>query len=299
MSQVSKIVTLGRMVEKLKRVGFATKEELMSTYGDDYEQASERTFQRDLKKLREEFYIEVSYDRGKNRYFIDEDSYSYIDTLLQFSSIVQTSQVMEQLATSGDSQVESMDVSEYGDPVGAVWLEPILKAIHQKQVLDLRYHAFGKSEKTYTISPWLIKFSRGRWYVFGWVTDAGERVFALDRLLDVVVVPGDFQKSKSDPKSFFKNTLGVWYAGEPQEVHIRFAAHAVPYQQTLPLHKSQYLVKEHEDGEVTFGYTLQINRDLINSLMAWAGEFWVEKPVELSNELEDRAQKLMKNLKNK
>lgn len=297
MSQVSKIVTLGRMVEKLKILGHATKDDLMEAYGDDQIQVSERTFQRDLKKLREEFYIEVSYDRGRNDYFIEEDSYSYIDTLLQFSSIVQTSQVMEQLASSGDSQVESMDVSEYGDPVGSVWLEPILKAIQQKVVLQLTYHPFGKPSKEYLLSPWLIKFNKGRWYVFGRVAEVGERVFALDRLENVSSVDYSYEKPWVDPKSFFKNTLGVYYSGEPQDVYIRFAAHVVPYQKTLPLHKSQYVVKEHENGEVTFGYTLQIDRDLLNSLMSWAGEFWVEKPEDLRLQLQSRADDLLKNLK--
>ncbi len=285
------------MVEKLKILGHATKDDLMEAYGDDQIQVSERTFQRDLKKLREEFYIEVSYDRGRNDYFIEEDSYSYIDTLLQFSSIVQTSQIMEQLASSGDSQVESMDVSEYGDPVGSVWLEPILKAIQQKVVLQLTYHPFGKPSKEYFLSPWLIKFNKGRWYVFGRVAEVGERVFALDRLENVSSVDYSFEMPPVDPKSFFKNTLGVFYSGEPTDIHIRFAAHAVPYQKTLPLHKSQYVVKEHDNGEVTFGYTLQIDRDLLNSLMSWAGEFWVEKPEDLRVQLQNRADDLLKNLK--
>jgi predicted DNA-binding transcriptional regulator YafY len=57
------------------------------------------------------------------------------------------------------------------------------------------------------------------------------------------------------------------------------------------------VVKEHENGEVTFGYTLQIDRDLLNSLMSWAGEFWVEKPEDLRVQLQRRADDLLKNLK--
>ncbi len=295
MSQVSKILTLGKMVELLKSQPFTSKEQLIKSYSSEYGAISERTLQRDLKKLREEFYIEVSYSRSHHGYFIEEDSYSFIDTLLQFSSIVRTTNVMERVVSGGDAQVDILDVTEYGDAKGAYWIEDCIEAITRKTNILIHYHPFGKETMAYNMSPWLVKFSKGRWYVFGQVAEKGERVLAMDRIQKIETVETPYQNPKKDPKSVFKNSLGVWYGEEVEEVVIRFKAPVVPYQKTLPLHPTQKLITSHENGDATFSYELNVNQDLINALMVWAGDITVVSPLSLKEKIVAVAERIKKN----
>lgn len=295
MSQVSKILTLGKMVELLKAQSFTTKDQLLKSYSTEYGIISERTLQRDLKKLRDEFYIEVSYSRSQKGYFIEEDSYSYIDTLLQFSSIVRTTQVMERVVSAGDAQVDILDVTEYGDAKGAYWIEDCIEAVTQQKNINIDYHPFGKETMSYDMSPWLVKFSKGRWYVFGYVSEKGERVLAMDRIQKMEMSKTKYRAPTKDPKSIFKNSLGVWYSDRVEEVVIRYHSSIVPYQETLPLHESQKWVASHENGDVTFSYQLNVNQDLINALMVWAGDITVISPPELKEKILAVAEKIQKN----
>jgi predicted DNA-binding transcriptional regulator YafY len=67
----------------------------------------------------------------------------------------------------GKSESEILQVEEPVKAGGSEWLEMILKAIVEKHALQMKYHGFGKEEKTYSLSPYLLKEYRNRWYVVG------------------------------------------------------------------------------------------------------------------------------------
>ena len=68
---------------------------------------------------------------------------------------------------------------------GSEFLDPIIKAIRQKQVLKITYHAFhSEKDHHHDIHPYLLKEYRNRWYLIGFHDYFREiRIYGLDRIV--------------------------------------------------------------------------------------------------------------------
>jgi predicted DNA-binding transcriptional regulator YafY len=97
------------------------------------------------------------------------------------------------------------------------------------------------------LKPYLLKEYQNRWYVVGLLVGLNEfRSFGIDRIENIEVLNETFKADhKLNPSQLFENTIGLTYSNNKlEEVILSFTPLQAKYVKSLPLHKSQEIVKE-------------------------------------------------------
>ena len=137
---------------------------------------------------------------------------------------------------------------------GYEWIDVLVQHILNKEVLDIKYRRYAQpSAKTHEIHPYLLKEYRNRWYLLGLNSKHGVlQTLALDRIESIVANSSTYrQDQKPDPEVFFKDTLGISLSDKGKiKVTLRFSPSQAFYIKTQPIHHSQRVVAESEEGLV-------------------------------------------------
>ena len=293
-------------------------EEALYEYGaSGIGMASRRTIQMDLQFMRSEAGYAAPIIVVERKYYTYEDpEYSITKAPINKEDVRQLSEavgLLKQMA--GFSMMEGMEdiVSRLEDHVASmrtehqpvIYLErndrlkglnylPIIhQAILEKKVLKICYKSFRAFEpRTYLFSPYVLKEFRNRWFLFGRHTAARMLFsFALDRMLSVEIADDEtYREDPSfNPDLYFENIVGVTKTGDSAEI-VRFWASPdeAPYIQTKPIHKSQEIVQQNEDGSVVFQLRVIINPELERDLMAYAEGIQVLAPRQLVRRMQKK-----------
>ncbi|NDV67369.1 YafY family protein [Dysgonomonas sp. 25] len=271
---------------------------------------SKRTVQMDIQMMRSE---KLGYNAPivvyDNKYYKYEDEdYSITNTPLSEQDLKTMSEAVEVLRQfKGFSYFSGMGdiVSRLEDHVtsakqktipvidfekneslkGLDYLDTIYHAIVNKQVLNLKYRSFkARSASTFLFYPYLLKEYRNRWFVFG--RRKGNLInLALDRIHHIEIAEKEkyIENALFDPQTFFDDLVGVTKNIGMKAETIRFWVDApnAPYVQTKPFHKSQTLIKEHEDGSKTFELHVVINQELQREFFGYADTIKILSPQSL------------------
>jgi predicted DNA-binding transcriptional regulator YafY len=155
---------------------------------------------------------------------------------------------------------------------GMKFYRTIYAAIIKKQVLEVKYQSFKRTEPfTYTIHPYFLKQYNNRWFLLGWYEEWQEMTtLPLDRIIEVKHVSRDYRENKDiDFKTYFKDVIGVSFpkGGEMTEVHLWVDKQQWPYIKTKPLHGSQRIVQEYEDGSAEISINVIPNFELESRIL--------------------------------
>ena len=151
----------------------------------------------------------------------------------------------------------------------------LYKAILAKKPVKIIYKSFkARDMQKFIFSPFFLKEFRNRWFVYGWKKGAGMLYnLALDRIHEMGNAPGEeYQENKFvDPDTFFDNLIGVTKNINDKAHRVRFwaAPAQVPYIETKPLHKSQFVVQRNEDGSAIFQMEVVLNYELEKDLLGF------------------------------
>ena len=184
---------------------------------------------------------------------------------------------------------------------GLKYIDPLYKAIIAKKPVKIIYKSFkARDMQKFIFSPFFLKEFRNRWFVYGWKKGAGMLYnLALDRIHEMGAAPGEvYQESKAiDPDTFFDNLIGVTKNINDKAHTIRFwaAPEQVPYIETKPLHKSQFVVQRDEDGSAIFQMEVVLNYELEKDLLGFGEGIKVLSPKCLVNNMSRRLRKASQN----
>ncbi len=262
------------LVETIRRAGSLTLEEINSKWArntslniDNDEEIPERTFHRHREAIAELFDIDIRCNRfDGNRY--------YIENIENLESPSFTSRLFKGLAIdnqmTGNPEVYERILFEE-TPAGQSHLSPIIEALAERKVLSVHYRRFGSDdEKEWRVEPALLKQSGRRWYLIGRIAGHdGLTVFALDRITGLELTDQTFSPSETESiKERFEEVIGVNLDDDfdCERVVIRVYGRQRAYVETLPLHKSQRLVRsdrESSDYELTLRPEYEFQRELL------------------------------------
>lgn len=266
---------------------------------------SRSTFVRHRNAIQEAFGIIIDCDRKDGfRYsiFNPED--------LQESSILRW---LISSFSASSLLVENGDLKDYvvlENVQGQIYLEKILQAIRNHQMLRMTYTRFGmKDSSIIEVEPYCVKLHHQRWYVI--VRNPKSRhtnltTYALDRIneLDIIVdshynLPKDFSAS-----IFFKNYFGVYVDDKilPEQVVIRAYGTQADYLRSLPLHLSQKelsTVIETTEPYTDFAYYLAITDDFVNELLSKNDKIEVLEPASLRQKMREEIERMSKRYREK
>ena len=287
---------------------------------------SRRTIQLDIQMMRSgSLGAPAPIEVYENRYYRYKDpDYSFTDSPLTDDDLKLMGDTVEMLRQFGgfsafagmedvlgrlEDHVSSMRhkrkpvilLEKNDDLRGLKYIEPLYKAIIAKTPVKIIYKSFkSRDMQKFIFSPYFLKEFRNRWFVYGWKKGAG-MIFnlALDRIHEMGAAPGEEYQENTviDPDTFFDNLIGVTKNINDKAHKVRFwaAPGQVPYIETKPFHKSQFVVQRNEDGSAIFQMEVVLNYELEKDLLGFGEGVKVLAPRQLVHNMSKRLRQAAEN----
>ena len=193
---------------------------------------------------------------------------------------------------NAQSQVVDFEKNEL--LVGLEYLAPLYEAITKKRVLTIDYQSFkARESQQLTFHPCLLKEYRNRWFILGFKgNEKSPQILALDRIQRLETAENVPYTEGSLDASFFDDLIGVSKNLGMRPMKIVFFADKkmTPYIVTKPLHASQAIEEEREDGTV-FSLNVLWNFELERELLGFGETIEVLLPHRLREGLKNRLEK--------
>lgn len=266
----------------------------------------------------------VSRRVGRNIFYSYEDkSYSIFNIPFNDDEVAQLTQTLSILSRfEGMPQFEWMDefinrfksslkLSASNDPIvgfdenidlkGRSHFALLFKSISNKQVLTITYKNFKRNvEQKYIVHPYYLKQFNGRWFLVGFSSNIEKlSLFAFDRIVSIENERVDYiPNSEYDFNEYFDDMIGVTKpdGASIEKVKIWCSAQRWPYVETKPLHGSQKVVSQDENG-VTIQIEVYINRELEQLILSFGKDVKVLEPISLKNSVVSQIEGNLQNYK--
>ncbi len=132
---------------------------------------------------------------------------------------------------------------------GIDFIEPILKAILEKQIINFDYKKF--SDLSYSkkiLLPILLKEDKNYWYVIG-ISENKKlpTTYALDRMKNLIITNKNFVPPSFNANEYFKYSFGITVSDEePIKIVLSFTTYQGNYIKALPIHETQEIITDNE-----------------------------------------------------
>ena len=284
-----------------------------STYGDHI---CDSTIEKDLFAMRMEHDAPIKYSRKHEGYYYEDPDYTINDIPLsedELESIrfaVQTLQQFQEVpyfkefgsaidkiatrvavaGTEGNETSAFIGFETAYSSIGNQWLPLLLTAIQEKKTCHFTYASFKSGiAKERNVLPVYLKEYRNRWYLISFDLEKSDWItYALERMDGLVVNEAQhLLKEAFNPSSFFAETIGITTEKKAAErIVLRVNDIASKYIESQPLHSSQEKIETNQ-----FVLTVQINEELIRTLLGFMGELQIISPAHLVQTWNERIQK--------
>ena len=188
---------------------------------------------------------------------------------------------------------------ENGQLKGMRFFTPLFEAITSKKALAITYQPF-KSENaiTETIHPYYLKEYNQRWFLFALLKKDDKQLianFALDRIKSIKKAAVKYIPNTTiDFAHYFDNVIGVSVNqdAEIQSVRLWVDKEQLPYILSKPIHKSQTVVEEREDGSAVIEIKVLLNFELEQHLLSFGERIEILSPTPFREKISARIKKI-------
>ncbi|WP_276132582.1 helix-turn-helix transcriptional regulator [Polluticoccus soli] len=280
---------------------------------------SRRTIQADIQMMRSD---KLGYNApiiiiDKKYYTYDDPNYSItqipiseqdlgrmneaIEVLKQFkgfSHFANLGEVVNKLedhayATSNNIQ-PVIDFEKNEQLRGLEYLDVLYNAVINKKPLRITYQSFTAHQASgFPFHIWWLKEFKNRWFAVGTKNEKRNYplTLALDRILSVQPEEGvEYVDSNGlTPDVYYKDIIGVTVSPNmrTKEVLIQVNRDNAPYVETKPLHQSQTVIEQNEDG-IVIRLKVQLNYELEKEILGFGEGMTVLAPDALKGRLYHR-----------
>lgn len=285
------------ILEKLQSGKWISKQELKNHLESKDIELSARTLDRDISELRNTYGVEIEYKRNANGYTIHENENTqwFLESFLKFLEVVNTADLLTETLKESKEALNFISFENTGSLKGHEYLETLLKAIKDKKQITFEHCKFDMDKPvTFTINPQLLKEYQGRWYIVGYVEDCEDfRTFGVDRIMNLKMKSTSFKIVK-DASRLFDDNIGLFYLPpDKRKVILSFTSQQGKYIKTLPIHKSQKVLKD-DDTELQILLDIIINIELEQRIMMYGPEVEVIEPLDLRDKIRTKHLKALK-----
>jgi proteasome accessory factor B len=284
------------IIEKINRKQFPSFAEIQEYLDDFGFTLSKRTIERDIEAIRNEFGMEITFDRIKNGYFIDEEKSINIESFLRFLEIVNTAELLTESLSDSKETLNYISFDKGGGLKGIELLKPLLKSIKEHRKIKFKHFSYQtEKSRKYSMKPYLLKEYQNRWYIVGIVSGINEvRTFGLDRVTDLEVRDEIFKSDPAiNPQQNFENAIGVVYSVDVKQVVVlSFTPSQGHYVKGLPMHPSQQLIKD-DDKECIIQLFLIPNYELLQQILMHHNQVKVVEPQWLANDVKEHLKRAL------
>lgn len=311
-----------------------TLEDLMEACSDaiyEYEGitngVSKRTIQLDIQNMRSE---KLGYNApiivmDKKFYYYEEKNYSITNSPLtqqDLGTLNEVLDVLKQFTGFGYFQELNGMVTRLEDKLykqqhkgksyidfeknellkGLKHIDPLHKAIINKKTIEITYQSFkAKLPQTIVFYPYLLKEYRNRWFILG-ANRKGKAIMilALDRIETFKELNSEkYHKAKFDVSIYFNDVIGVSKMPNQttQIVVMKIIKEHAPYIITKPIHPSQKILKEDDDGTI-FSIEVIWNFELEREILGFGEQIKILSPKRLSGKIQSRLKQTLQKYQN-
>ena len=257
----------------------------MSLFDDSRSEISLRTIQRDIETIGELFHICIACGPDRKYRITDRGGSAddYESMLLNFELLS---------SIDADTVLQKYVLSEHRRPAFNVDISDLLFAIRECYPVEFDYTLVRHGGKVVhkKLQPHFLKESQQRWYLAGFDADSALKTFGLDRMQNVSVVTDEkFVRDESiDIPALFRESFGIWNdPSDPvEEIVLKYDKLDGAFVKTLPLHSSQEILSDTDDGLVV-RLRLRITNDFVMALLARSRSVEVVSPEHLRRRLHD------------
>ena len=254
---------------------------------------SKRTLDRDIEDIRNEFGIELVYDKIKKGYFIDLEQSSNLEYILRFFELSISAQVMIDTFKEGKEALHYVAFDSSDSLTGVHWLRDLIMAIRTHRMISFEHTSFQTDiTMDYEINPYLLKEYKGRWFLYGYVPSIEDfRIFGIERI-DKLILADEYYKPIKNliPAEKFQHIIGISllaYKEQPiQTIVISTSAEQGRYMKSLPWHPSFTPLIDNA-VEFRFSLTIMPNNEFIQMMLNYCNRVTVLKPQWLRDTLKN------------
>lgn len=248
---------------------------------------SKSTIRRDLREIRDEFFIDIKYSKAHNGYYIPEDDVqSDIEMLLEPINLLGALYV--------DKRLPNFVLTEKRKPKGMEHLPQLIHAIKNSWITEFLYLKYDNTlSHIRKVEPYALKESQGRWYLLameigGRLEEQGcIKTWGLDRIQNLMVTRNRFWKNPEyDIEKEFAHSFGIYSDRdkEAEEVILSFSPMGGKYNESFPLHESQETIIDNEH-EFRIRLRIKLTYDFVMELLSQSQNMKVIAPVRLRDAL--------------
>ncbi len=245
---------------------------------------ADRTFDRDIDTLRNEYGLSITSKAPDYFYILDLEKSKDYEYILKYIELAVTAGII------GSTIKESKEAREYisfdaeKKFQGSRHLVSLLKAIKETKNVQFAHTSFQSGHvHRPTVSPLLLKEYQGRWYLVGENVDLGViRTYGLDRINDLHLTTLRFTPKKPfKADEYFCNSIGISnYALDNQkiqEIELSFTQQQIQYFRTYPWYP-EYTETKVADEDYRVKMILLPNYELLQRLLMHSDSITVIKP---------------------
>jgi predicted DNA-binding transcriptional regulator YafY len=292
MSQFKSVERLSIILSYVNDHHFPSKEAIMSHLEEKDMFPTERTFQRDLKTLRDMCFIEVKYNRLHNGYFIEDESRPDFDNWMHVFELFNTARVINETLAKSSGNIDYIDFDRTTMRMNPEIMKGLLQAVIDRNIVKFTHHSFWSEKDTpMAILPHLLKQYQNRWYVYGCFPSGEFRSFGIDRISNLEILSESFKPKMKRPKEMFDNIIGLVYENEKvEEVILSYEAFQGKYIKTQPIHSSQKILVDTKE-ELRISIRVIPNYELEEQILKQGERVKVVEPLWLRQVVFERLKK--------
>lgn len=304
------------------------RRQITKSYLAEKLEVSEKTIQRDLRRLEELYDIELDFDREHNTlcikgelrstkeiYFNPNDLFllffgamvaeQYRDTPL-FDDLHNAMKRLSETLNTGDIPVSLYKIQQAFSvkPVPPRMIDSgtfkdVLNALNHSKVLKISYHRPGRKPETREIHPYHLISHSGESYLLAWCTSRkAARIFALSRIGQLELLERKFERNPEvDVDGWLRNSFGIFYSGKEvkeQQVKLRFSKAQAPYILEREWFPGQKTVAG-KDGSLELLFKVKHLYEATRWILSWGKDVCVLEPAELREAVKEELRQTLGN----
>jgi predicted DNA-binding transcriptional regulator YafY len=242
-----------------------------------------RTFQRDIKEIRNLFGIDIQFSFIEKGYYIEQNEYEN----LNFQRMIESFEIFNSLNIA--QNLTQYIHLEKQKPKGTENLYGILHSIKNNFKIKFSYQKFWDEIPNQRIAePYALKEYRNRWYVIAKdLSDGIIKSFCLDRLTNLTITNLSFSYPQDfSVEEMYRYCFGIVGSNgtNPKQIILSFNPDQGKYIKSLPLHDSQIILVDNPK-ELRIKLRLCITTELIMEILSFGDSVKVIEPMALKNRI--------------